>query len=88
MDVPHVIQGMMLMNGSFPSTLIERISEGNDVQFMTNLVSEYEIGVSSKTSNRTKSISNPKPQGDWLQYVTCINDHVILITLSLGEKKN
>ena len=87
MDVPHVIQGMMLMNGSFPSTLIERISEGNDVQFMTNLVSEYEIGVSSKTSNRTKSISNPKPQGDWLQYVTCINDHVHTYNPIIGRKE-
>ena len=44
MDIPHIVQGMMLMNGSFPAALFERISEGNEVDFMTKLVTEYEAG--------------------------------------------
>ena len=37
MDIPHIIQAMMLMTGSFPASIIERISEGNEVEFMTRL---------------------------------------------------
>lgn len=76
MDVTHVIQGMMLMEGSFPCSILDRICEGNEVLFMEKLVSEYEAGGSPAKSNLSPKGNKAKPQGDWLQYVTCVNDNV------------
>lgn len=87
MDVPHIIQGMMLMTGSFPASVIERISEGDEVQFMTRIVSEYEAGITVKEGTRPKPGSKTKPQGDWLQFVTCINDYVDSYNPIIGRKE-
>lgn len=76
MDVTHVIQAMMLMEGSFPCSILDRICEGNEVLFMEKLVSEYEAGGSSAKSNLSPKGNKAKLQGDWLQYVTCINDYI------------
>jgi ATP-dependent Clp protease ATP-binding subunit ClpA len=87
MDVPHVIQGMILMNGSFPASIIERISEGDEVQFMTRLVNGYEDGVISKEAKRPKSGDRQKAQGDWMQFVTCLNDYVDSYNPLIGRKE-
>jgi len=87
MDVPHVVQGMMLMNGSFPASIIERISEGDEVQFMSRLVSEYEDGIMAKESKHTKSGNRQKVQGDWTQFVTCLNDFVDSCNPLIGRKE-
>lgn len=87
MDVPHVVQGMMLMSGSFPAAIIERISEGNEVEFMSKLVSEYELGVAKKESSPSKIGNRTKVQGDWMQFVTCINDYVDSYNPIIGRKE-
>lgn len=88
MDIPHIVQGMMLMNGSFPAALFERISEGNEVEFMTKLVTEYEAGAMPKspTSNSTGG-TRPTPKGDWMQFVTCLNDQVDYSKPLIGRKQ-
>jgi ATP-dependent Clp protease ATP-binding subunit ClpA len=86
-DVPHIVQGMMLMNGSFPASIIERISEGDEVQFMSRLVSEYEDGIISKESKQPKSARKQKVQGDWTQFVTCLNDYVDSCNPLVGRKE-
>ena len=87
MDVPHVVQGMILMNGSFPASIIERISEGDEVQFMTRLVNGYEEGVITKEPKRPKSGGRQKIQGDWMQFVTCLNDYVDSCNPLIGRKE-
>ncbi len=87
MDVPHVIQGMMLMEGSFTSSVLERISEGNEVEFMSKLVTEYEDGIISKDLKRSKNGSRQKIKGDWMQFVTCINDYVDSYNPLIGRKE-
>ena len=88
MDIPHIVQGMMLMNGSFPAALFERISEGNEVEFMTKLVTEYEAGAMPKSpaSNSTGG-TRPTPKGDWMQFVTCLNDQVDYSKPLIGRKQ-
>lgn len=88
MDIPHIVQGMMLMNGSFPAALFERISEGNEVEFMTKLVTEYEAGAMPKSpaSNSTGG-TRPAPKGDWMQFVTCLNDQVDYSKPLIGRKQ-
>ena len=88
MDIPHIVQGMMLMNGSFPAALFERISEGNEVEFMTKLVTEYEAGAMPKSpaSNSTGG-TRPTPKGDWMQFVTCLNDQVDYSNPLIGRKQ-
>lgn len=88
MDIPHIVQGMMLMNGSFPAALFERISEGNEVEFMTKLVTEYEAGAMPKSpaSNSTGG-TRPTPKGDWMQFVTCLNDQVDYLNPLIGRKQ-
>ena len=87
MDVPHVVQGMILMEGSFPASLIERISEGDEVKFMTRLVTEYEEGVIYKESNHQKTGTRQIVKGDWMQFVTCINDYVDSYNPLIGRKE-
>lgn len=87
MDVPHVIQGMMLMNGSFPSSIIERISEGDEVKFITKLITEYEAGISPQEHQKNTSGHRTIPQGDWLQFVKCINDYVDIHNPIIGRKE-
>ena len=88
MDIPHIVQGMMLMNGSFPAALFERISEGNEVEFMRKLVTEYEAGAMPKSpaSNSTGG-TRPTPKGDWMQFVTCLNDQVDYSKPLIGRKQ-
>lgn len=88
MDIPHIVQGMMLMNGSFPAALFERISEGNEVEFMRKLVTEYEAGAMPKSpaSNSTGG-TRPTPKGDWMQFLTCLNDQVDYSKPLIGRKQ-
>lgn len=87
MDIPHIVQGMMLMNGSFPASLFERISEGDEVEFMTKLVTEYEVGVMPKVPSQNSSGTRPTPKGDWMQFVTCLNDQVDSSKPLIGRKQ-
>ena len=88
MDIPHIVQGMMLMNGSFPAALFERISEGNEVEFMTKLVTEYEAGAMPKSpAYNSTGGTRPTPKGDWMQFVTCLNDQVDYSKPLIGRKQ-
>lgn len=84
MNIPHIIQAMMLMTGSFPASIIERISEGNEVEFMTRLVNEYE---SPSMPNSNQKVAHRSNQlGEWTQFVTCLNDHIDNCTPLIGRK--
>ena len=72
-SIPQVIQSMLLMNGSFPASIIERISEGNEVEFMTKLIAEYETGPVKSSKKKNKSSKNSE---EWCQYVSCLNDKI------------
>ena len=80
MEVTHVIQGMQLLTGSFVEALLTRLSEGDDVQFMSNLVTSYELGVLPKSGANKGGANKRAPKGEWTQYATCLND--------LVEKRN
>jgi ATP-dependent Clp protease ATP-binding subunit ClpA len=87
MTVPHIIQSMMLMNGSFPASLIDRISEGNEVDFMSKLVSEYDsVPISTQNQKKTSQHST-KNSGEWMQYVSCLNDKVHSYNPLIGRKE-
>lgn len=85
MDVPHIIQAMMLMTGSFPASIIERVSEGNEVDFMTHIVNEYE-SPSMPSNSKQKVAHRSTPSGDWTQFVTCLNDQVDNCNPLIGRK--
>lgn len=85
MDVPHIIQAMMSMTGSFPASIIERVSEGNEVDFMTCIVNEYESP--TMTSNSMQKVAHRStPSGDWTQFVTCLNDLIDNCNPLIGRK--
>lgn len=87
MTVPHIIQSMMLMNGSFPASLIDRISEGNEVDFMSKLVSEYDsVPINTKNQKKTSQHSS-KNSSEWMQYVSCLNDKVHSYNPLIGRKE-
>ncbi len=73
-DVPHVIQSMLVCGGYTASTL-ERLVEGDEVNFMSRLVTEYEGGEVSNAP-KGKSSSKKRPSAEWMQFVSCLNDHV------------
>lgn len=85
MDVPHIIQAMMLMTGSFPASIIERVSEGNEVDFMTRIANEYE-SPSTSSKSKQKATNRSTPTGDWTQFVTCLNDLVDTCNPLIGRK--
>ncbi|MCS3208711.1 AAA family ATPase [Bacteroides stercoris] len=85
MDVPHIIQAMMLMTGSFPASIIERVSEGNEVDFMTRIVNEYETPTMPSNSKQ-KVTHRSTSSGDWTQFVTCLNDQVDNCNPLIGRK--
>ena len=87
MEITHVIQGMLLLTGSFPSSVLERISEGDEVQFMTKLVTEYELGVLPKTGSNKGIGNRATPKGDWMQYASCLNEHVDKYNPLIGRKE-
>ncbi|MDO4735773.1 MAG: AAA family ATPase [Bacteroidia bacterium] len=87
MSIPQIIQSMTLMNGSFPAAIIERISEGDEVEFMTRLVTEYESGpITNNTQKKNKSNST-RNNGEWAQYVSCLNDKVERSNPLIGRKE-
>lgn len=86
-SIPQIIQSMVLMSGSFPAAIIERISEGNDVEFMTKLVTEYEANPTVDTHKKSKAKNKCSVNGEWTQYVTCLNDSVGTYNPLIGRKE-
>lgn len=86
-SIPQIIQSMVLMNGSFPSTIIERISEGNEVEFMSKLITEYEAGPIGGSHKHNKTKREHSISGEWSQYVTCLNDFVGTYNPIIGRKE-
>lgn len=85
MEIPHIIQSMLLLQGSFLTSLLERISEGYNVQLISRLVCEYETGGVPKAPKQHVGAATT-PTGEWVQFVTCVNDQLEYRNPLIGRK--
>jgi ATP-dependent Clp protease ATP-binding subunit ClpA len=80
-DVPHILQALIMMENSYAKDVFMCICEDNPSELMSHIIEEYSYADHSRHDDfEDGRIMNEEEQktspNDWTQYVTCLNELV------------
>ena len=78
-DIPHVVSSLLLLEDSWAAYLLADALHGTTTEFMSDLISNYEVMEETIENSTTGDISTDNSPHDkqaamWRRLVTCMND--------------
>ena len=73
LDVPHLVQGMLLLQESWACYLLKEAIGEEMPEFIAILISQYETIEEQPDYTETDAQEKSEP---WRNYITCLNDHL------------
>lgn len=92
--VPHAIRAMKELDSSFAANVVEELMKLDDGEFFSNIIGTYDA-MDGENDDESEGYGdfggmfedNNKPQEEWRQYVTCLNDLVESHNPLIGREK-